>query len=49
MYRIATLARKCIRLIPSHLANDAKALLAFGYLAKGVTISWNSFIDAPGY
>src|SRR5664279_4968556 len=38
-----------IQLIPAHIAKDKDALLASGYLANGVTISWKTFLAAAGH
>jgi len=48
-YRVSTTMQDNIQLIPSHLAKDKEALLASGYLANGVTISWKTFLSAAGY
>lgn len=49
IYRISTTMQDNIQLIPAHLAKDPGALLASGYLANGVTISWKTFLAAAGY
>jgi hypothetical protein len=48
-YRISTTMQDNIQLIPTHLLKDKDALLASGYLANGVTISWKTFLNAAGY
>lgn len=49
IYRVSTTMQDNIQLIPSHLAKDKESLLASGFLANGVTISWKSFLSAAGY
>ena len=48
-YRVSTTMQDNIQLIPAHIAKDKDALLASGFLANGVTISWKSFFAAVGY
>ena len=48
-YRVSSTMQDNIQLIPAHIANDSDVLLASGYLANGVSISWNTFLDAAGY
>ena len=48
-YRVSTTMQDNIQLIPTHIAKDKDALLASGYLANGVTISWKTFFNAAGY
>lgn len=48
-YRVSTTMQDNIQLIPTHIAKDKEVLLASGYLANGVTISWKTFFSAAGY
>jgi hypothetical protein len=38
-----------INLVPTHIQDKPEALLASGFLANGVNISWQTFFNAAGY
>jgi RuvC endonuclease subdomain 3/HNH endonuclease len=48
-YRVVSTMQDKPQIIPSHIARDKKALLAFGYFENGVNVSWPVFLNALGY
>jgi hypothetical protein len=48
-YRVVSTMQAKINLVPTHIQDKPEALLASGFLANGVNISWQTFFNAVGY
>ncbi len=48
-YRVVSTMQAKISLVPTHIQDKPEALLASGFLANGVNISWQTFFTAAGY
>ena len=48
-YRVVSTMQAKINLVPTHIQDKPEALLASGFLANGVNISWQTFFNAAGY
>lgn len=48
-YRVVSTMQAKINLVPTHIQDKPEALLAAGFLANGVNISWQTFFKAAGY
>lgn len=48
-YRVVSTMQAKISLVPTHIQDKPESLLASGFLANGVNISWQTFFNAAGY
>jgi CRISPR-associated endonuclease Csn1 len=48
-YRVVSTMQAKINLVPAHIQDKPETLLASGFLANGVNISWQTFFNAAGY